>query len=144
MVGRVTRWDDNRGIGAVASMDGPEFSAHHEDILTAGYATLDVGETVDFDADRGARDHVARNIRRRGESQSSARPPSSVTRSNGVVSAVGRSTRELAHELNAWCDAEGAVIQSVCVVQAADGQTLLALAVYSSSRRRSSSPVAAW
>ncbi|GHG49425.1 hypothetical protein GCM10012320_17500 [Sinomonas cellulolyticus] len=62
--GTVKWFNSEKGFGFIAPEDGtPDVFAHYSAIATSGYRSLEEGQKVEFDSERGPKGPQAANIR---------------------------------------------------------------------------------
>lgn len=62
--GRVKWFNDKKGYGFIAADDGKEFFVHHSSIEGQGFKSLEEGERVSFDEERGAKGPQAVRVKK--------------------------------------------------------------------------------
>ena len=61
--GTVKWFNASKGFGFIAPEDGSDdLFVHHSEIRTEGYATLDEGQSVDFEVGQGKKGPCATNV----------------------------------------------------------------------------------
>jgi cold shock protein len=64
-MGHVKWFNDNKGYGFITPRDGGEEVMVHQSVIEGGgYRTLDNGEPVEYDAEKGAKGMKATRVRR--------------------------------------------------------------------------------
>ena len=62
-IGTVKWFNSSKGYGFITPDDGgKDLFVHHSDITTSGYATLDEGQKVDYEAEEGEKGPCAKNV----------------------------------------------------------------------------------
>lgn len=61
--GTVKWFDDAKGYGFITRPDGEDLFVHFSSISGGGYRSLQEGQTVDFDVERGPKGLQATNVR---------------------------------------------------------------------------------
>ena len=62
--GRVKWFNDKKGYGFIASDSGKEFFVHHSSIEGEGFKSLEEGQRVSFEEERGAKGPQAVKVRK--------------------------------------------------------------------------------
>ncbi len=62
--GTVKWFNDQKGYGFITRDAGEDVFVHHSAILMSGHRTLDEGQKVEFEIERGAKGLKAVNVRR--------------------------------------------------------------------------------
>ena len=60
--GNVKWFDEKKGYGFIEQEDGPDLFVHHSAIEMPGFKTLADGDRVSFNAEKGDRGPVAKNV----------------------------------------------------------------------------------
>lgn len=62
MIGTVKWFNSEKGFGFISKEDGKDVFAHFSQIQSDGFKSLEEGEKVSFDIEKGARGEQAANI----------------------------------------------------------------------------------
>jgi len=62
--GRVKWFNDKKGYGFITAEDGKELFVHHSSIEAEGFKSLEEGERVSFDEERGAKGPQAVRVKK--------------------------------------------------------------------------------
>jgi len=62
--GRVKWFNDKKGYGFIASDDGKEYFVHHSSIEADGFRSLEEGERVRFDEEKGPKGPQAVRVKK--------------------------------------------------------------------------------
>ena len=61
-IGTVKWFDSKKGFGFITSPEGTDIFVHYSDIETSGYASLEQGQSVQFDTETGDKGKKATNV----------------------------------------------------------------------------------
>jgi len=63
MANGIVKWfDDRKGYGFIEQEDGPDVFVHHSGINSAGFKSLNEGDSVTFDVEQGKKGPSAVNV----------------------------------------------------------------------------------
>ena len=65
-IGKVKWFDERKGYGFITPEEGEDLFVHHSSIHGSGFKTLDDGEEVEFEVDRGPKGLHATGVVRMG------------------------------------------------------------------------------
>jgi CspA family cold shock protein len=61
-MGKVKWFSNQKGYGFITSESGEDVFVHHKAILGEGYKTLDEGQEVEFEVEKGPKGLQAKNV----------------------------------------------------------------------------------
>ncbi len=60
--GSVKWFNNDRGYGFILGEDGSEAFVHFSDVQVEGFKALNKGQSVEYEIEKGAKGHLAKNV----------------------------------------------------------------------------------